>query len=107
MTVRDTKIKLTDAGYTVLVFVKRAYYEDGVWTSDDWGIEVKPPTSKMMAHVRRQTTHTPDRYLKYLPDEGRRSLEVRGLSLRWEKVIPVLDRLAEHSVPEVTIDQLR
>lgn len=96
MCVRDIEIKLVDSGgHTVCAFVKRTYCDHGVWTSDDWGVAVKPRSQKMLMHNRRQPTQTPDRYLKYLPDEDRYVLELPGLTLRWEKVTPVLDQLAE------------
>ena len=105
---RDNEIKLVDAvGRTVLSFAQRAYCDDGVWTSDEWGIAVKPRSRKALAHERRQQTQTPDDYLKYLPDEGRYVLTLPGLTLRWERVTPVLDKLIEHGVPTLTIDQLR
>lgn len=104
--VRDTEIKLVDhRGRTVFSFVKRAYGDDG--GCDDWGVVVKPRSRKVLAHSRRQPTQTPDRYLKYLPDEDRYVLEVPGLTARWEKVTAVLDKLAEHDVPTISIDQLR
>jgi hypothetical protein len=105
--VRDTEIKLVNAsGRTVLSFVKRAYCDDGVWTCDEWGVALKPRSQKMLAHIRRQPTDTPARYLKQLPD-GRRVLELPRLTLRWEKVTPVLDKLAEHNVATIGIDRLR
>jgi hypothetical protein len=108
MSVRDTEIKLVDhRGRTVLSFVKRAYCDGGVWTSDDWDVTVKPRSRKMLMHSRTQPTQTGDRYLKKLPD-GRLELELPGLTLRWEKVTPVLDKLVEHGVTTpLTIDQLR
>jgi hypothetical protein len=106
MAVRDTQIKLLDSGgRTVLSFMKRAYCEEGVWTADEWGIAVKPRSQKMLMHNRPQSTETPDRYLKQR--DGRLVLELPGLTLRWEKVTPVLDKLAEHGVATITIDQLR
>lgn len=49
--------------------------------------------------------------LRSVEDSGRRVLELPGLTLRWEKVTPVLDRLtaqsAEHDTLTLTIDQLR
>ena len=105
--VRDVEIKLVDDAHrTVLSFVKRGYCDGGVWTWDDWGVAVKPRSQKMLMHNRRQPTLTPARYLKQLPD-GRRVLQLSGLTLRWEKVTPELDRLVEHNVPTLTIDQLR
>jgi hypothetical protein len=106
--VRDTEIKLVNhRGRTVFSFVKRAYCDDGVWTSDEWSVAVKPRSQKTLAHNRRQPTQTPDRYLKYLPDEDRKVLELPELTLRWEKVTPVLDKLAEHNVATISIDRLR
>jgi hypothetical protein len=93
------EIKLVDSrGRTVLTFVKRA--------DDDWGVAVKPRSRKMLMHNRPQPTQTQDRYLKQLPD-GRHVLELPDLTLRWEKVTPVLDKLAEHDVPKLTVDDLR
>jgi hypothetical protein len=107
MSVQNIEIKLFDSlGRTVLSFVKRAYCDGDVWTSDDWGVAVKPRSKKMLMHNRSQPTQTTARYLKQLPD-GRQVLELRGLTLRWEKVTPVLDKLAEHNVPTLTVDQLR
>jgi hypothetical protein len=105
--VRDNEIRLVDAvGRTVLSFVQRAYCDDGVWTSDEWGVAVKPRSQKALAHERRQPTDTPAHYLKQLSD-GRAVLELPGLTLRWERVTPVLDKLIEHGVPTLTIDGLR
>ena len=117
--VRDIEIKLVNRdGRTVLSFVKRAYCDDdGVCTSDDWDVAVKPRSEKMLMHERPQKTQTPDRYLKQLPD-GRRVLQLAGLTLRWGKVTPVLDRLAkkltwvprgEHAygTRTLTVDELR
>jgi hypothetical protein len=104
---RDIVIKLVNhQGRTLLSFLKRTYCDDGVWTCDDWGIAVKPRSQKASMHDRRQPTDTPARYLKQLPD-GRKVLELPGLTLRWEKVTPVLDKLAEHDVLTLTVDQLR
>jgi hypothetical protein len=109
---RDIAIKLLDyqgpdyRGRTLLSFVKRAHCDGGVWTFDEWGIVVKPRSQKVLMHNRRQPTDTPDRYLKQLPD-GRRNLELPGLTLRWEKVTAALDKLAEHNVLTLTIDGLR
>jgi hypothetical protein len=104
---RDTEIRLTnDRGRTVLAFIKRAY---GDGTSDSWDVAVKPASTKVLAHPdkpRPVDKDTPARYLKQLPD-GRRELELRGLTLRWEKVTPILDRLAENDIRAITIDQLR
>jgi hypothetical protein len=61
----------------------------------------------MLAHERPQSAQTPDRYLRYLPNDDRQALTLPGLTLRWEKVTPALDKLAEHGVPTITIDQLR
>jgi hypothetical protein len=108
MPVRDIEIKLVDSqGRTVLSFVQRSYCDEGVWTSDDWSVSVKPRSPKMLAHERPQPTQTPDCYLKYLPDEDRYVLTLPGLTIRWDKVTPALDKLAEHGVPKLTIDQLR
>jgi hypothetical protein len=108
MCVRDDEIKLINAaGRTELSFVRRSYCDDGAWISDDWSVAVKPRSRKMLAHERSQPTQTPDRYLKYLPDEDRYVLELPGLTRRWEKVTPVLDKLAEHDVSEISIDGLR
>jgi hypothetical protein len=122
MCVRDIEIKLVDrGGRTVLSFVKRAFCDDGVWTSDDWGVAVKPRSKKMLMHDRPQQTQTPERYLTYLHDEDRYVLKLPGLTLRWENVTPVLDDLAENLawVPRgihsehaygtrtLTVDQLR
>jgi hypothetical protein len=94
------EIKLVDSrGRTVLSFVKR--------DDDDWAVAVKPRSRKMLMHNRPQPTQTPGRYLTQLPD-GRRELQLPGLTLRWEKVTPILDKLAEHDVTTpLTIDQLR
>jgi hypothetical protein len=105
--VRDLKIKLVDhREQTVLTFVRRGYLVDGQWNWDDWEVEVKPRSHKMLTHNRSQPTQTPARYLKQLPD-GRLVLEVPGLTLRWENVTPILDRLAENDIPTLTVDQLR
>jgi len=32
---------------------------------------------------------------------------VPGLTLRWEKLPPILDRLAEHNIRRLTVTQLR
>jgi hypothetical protein len=109
MSVRDTEIKLVDhRGRTVLSFVKRAYCgDDGVWTSDDWGVAVKPRSQKMLRHNRTQPTQAGDRYLRALAD-GRLELELPGLTLRWENVTPALDKLVKDNVTTpLTIDQLR
>jgi hypothetical protein len=108
MRVQEIAIKLENhKGRTELSFVKRAYCDDdGVWTSDEWSVAVKPRSQKVLMHNRLQPTETPARYLKQLPD-GRFVLELPGLTLRWEKVTRVLDKLAEHKVPTITIDQLR
>ena len=115
MCVRDIKIELVHVYGYVLSFVKRAYFDDdGVWTSDDWGVAGKPRSQKVLMHAnppRPSDTDTAHKYLKDLPD-GRRVLEIpykylkdlpegrrvrcrASLRLRWEKVTPVLDRLAE------------
>jgi hypothetical protein len=108
MCVQDIEIKLVnDDSRTLLSFVKRAYRDGGVWTSDDWGVAVKPRSKKMLKHDRPQPTQTPQQYLTYLPDEDRYVLKLPGLTLRWEKVTPVLDELAEHNVTTVTVEQLR
>ena len=52
-------------------------------------------------------TGTPDRYLERLPNGGRRVLLLPGLTLRWERVILVLDKLAEAGIPTLTVDGLR
>jgi hypothetical protein len=108
MCVRDIEIKLVDhRGRTVLTFVKRVFRDGEVCSSDDdWGVAVKPRSQKMLMHSRRQPTQTPARYLKRRPD-GRQVLELPALTLRWEKVTPVLDKLAEHNWVRLTVDQLR
>jgi hypothetical protein len=95
---RDIEIKLVDrCGRTVLSFVKRAYCDDGVWTSNDWDVAVKPRSHKMLMHNRPQPTQTPAHYLKQLPD-GRRVLQLPDQTRPWSwgKVTAALDRLAEH-----------
>ncbi|ULN47970.1 hypothetical protein MI170_00835 [Mycolicibacterium goodii] len=49
---------------------------------------------------------SPRKGLKRLPD-GRERLDVPGPPVPWEKLPPVLDRLAEHGLTRLTADELR
>jgi hypothetical protein len=108
--VKDLTIKLVDgAGRTVCAFVKRLYLENGEWNGDDWGVALKPASEKVRMHPDRPRPADQDsseRYLKQQAD-GRRVFEIPGLWLRWEKVAPVLDRLAESGIQQLTVAQFR
>jgi hypothetical protein len=78
MCVRDIQITLVDDTGYVVSFVKRSYRENGVWTSDEWGLAARPRSVKVLVHPdtpRLSDTDTPEKYLKQLAD-GRRVLEV-------------------------------
>lgn len=49
---------------------------------------------------------SPRKRLKRLPD-GRERLDVPGPPVPWQKLPPVLDRLAEHGLTRLTADELR
>lgn len=111
-----SKIKLVDErGRTVCVFGWYKHMQGPLppWATGEecWIPENKPQSD----HQRRQildaaveydpTHKTPSR-MKHRPDGGF-DLLLPGLTLRWEKVGPVLDRLAEHNIERLTIAQLR
>jgi hypothetical protein len=99
MDVRDLRIRLFDGSDHVLDFVKRSHFDNGEWTSDEWGVAVKPASNRVMMHPKRPRpvdTDNPDRYVKELPD-GRRVLRnVPGLrTVQFGELAGVLDRLVE------------
>jgi hypothetical protein len=97
----------------------RLYDAQGNWNGEEkWGVEHKPERRKAKQrlfeylpkrdHVRvEHSVHDRPNPLKYLPAEDRHVLELPGLTLRWEKVTPVLDKLADHNVTTLTVDELR
>ena len=110
--VRDQRVKLLDhRGHTVLEFLRRAYYEDSQWRWDEWSVAVAPRSRAVLAHPNRprpSDVDTPERFLVTLP-EGRRVLQLPGLTLRWERVTPALDVFvaAVGDTSTLTVDQLR
>lgn len=55
-------------------------------------------------HVPKQG---PPHKVRFDRDANPIKVELPGLTLRWEKVTAVLDRLAENGITEITLDQLR
>jgi hypothetical protein len=106
-------ITLTDdRGRTVCKFVKEK--PDSNWCVSDGPGRRKHKHIERLTELARQGKefppmrrgHLTPAHLTRLPD-GRCYLEVPDLYLRWEKVTPVLDRLAEHNHWRITIAALR
>jgi len=92
-------ITLTDhRGRTVCKFIKEK--PDTGWIVSDF-----QGSRKAMRHTPTERDIPPHRLVR-LPD-GRRVLELPGLTLRWEKVPPILDRLTDHAITRITVPQLR
>ncbi|OBA81239.1 hypothetical protein A9W99_14480 [Mycobacterium sp. 1164966.3] len=110
------KIKLLDErGRTVCVFGWYKHTQGALapWATGEecWIPENKPQRDKQ----RRRMLQSDNKYrpghqtpspMQSSPD-GRYYLVLPGLTLRWEKVGPILDRLAERNEKRLTIAQLR
>lgn len=99
-------ITITDArGRTLLDLVKAT-------PNSEWFARGKPDdiaTQRFYDHplVPYDTDPTrPREWLKTLPD-GRQRLDVPGPPVAWEKLPPILDRLAEHGFTRISVDELR
>jgi hypothetical protein len=94
-------ITLTDKrGRTVCRFVKDR--PDTGWLVSNKPIVHRGPELKFKVRPGDMPPHR----LVPAPD-GSLNLEIPGLTVGWEKVIPVLDRLAEHGRKKLTVAQLR
>lgn len=104
-------ITLTDhRNRTVCRFIKEK-------PDSGWSVADKPVSRKRLAlnvQLVREGEELPPvgkgdlapAHLKRLPD-GRHSFTAPGLTLRWEKLAPILDRLAAHDIRRLTVAQLR
>jgi hypothetical protein len=98
-------ITLTDArNRTICKFVKER--PDSEWFVSDRLYGVQPYSLPAHLAPSTRTGDLPSAHLLRLP-EGRDVLEVPGLTLRWEKLPAILDRLAEHDIRRLTVAQLR
>jgi hypothetical protein len=125
--VTDPTITVVDGrGRTVETFVKivRAATNE-MWVGDthfpaqpagtepEWHVAGRPwsEKSKRQSEIRWKKNgidvnpRSPKRL--HTVDGHRQVLELPGLTMRWEKVTPILDRLWEHGITRLTIDQLR
>jgi len=81
--------------------------------TEAWTLESRPQSRKGQRHGAESMAqhnfdvprHAP-RPFKIL-DDGRWVLELRGLTLRWERVTAVLDKLAAADIDTLTVDALR
>jgi hypothetical protein len=107
------RIKLVDGdGRTVRVFAK--FVDTGTGHTDGWREEPKPTSPKRLNHPDPAPSRNPAdvaRSWGISHRGGRRYLRAPGLTLRWENVIPVFDRIGEQIADEatfpLTVEQLR
>jgi len=127
MPIKAIRIKVVDGqGRTVCRFRKMTYFDASMQPqkTEPWGAESKPISEKWLGADPATPSH--QARLAAPPVRctaaGRRYLELPGLTLRWERVTPVLERIAaalnlvdssgvvllhDLDAAALTIDQLR
>ncbi len=101
MSVKAIRIKVVDdQGRTVCRFRKTSYFDASMQPQETqpWDAESKPMSGKWLMADPAASAPSHKGRLAKIPvrrnDDGRRYLELPGLTLKWEKVTPVLDRIA-------------
>jgi hypothetical protein len=109
------KIKLVDEnGRTVCVFGWYKHMQGPLapWATGEecWIAENKPQSEKQRRRILASDKYSPNNTtpsrMQRSPD-GRFYLVLPGLTLRWEKVVRILDRLAEGNSERLTVAELR
>ncbi|HEY1838605.1 MAG TPA: hypothetical protein VGG53_00015 [Mycobacterium sp.] len=111
------KIKLVDGGgRTVCVFGWYKHMQGTLppWAAGEecfWIPENRPQSGKQRrqmsdAAVKYSSEHKTPSRMQRSPD-GRFYLVLPGLTLRWEKVVRVLDQLAENNLERLAVAELR
>lgn len=123
----DPMVKIVDhRGRTVATFVKVVRpATNEMWVGDthipaqpagtepEWHVAGRPwsEKSKRQAEIRRQKNgidvNPPSPKRLRTVDGHRQVLELPGLTMRWERVTPILDRLWENGIAKLTVDQFR
>ncbi|CQD11914.1 hypothetical protein BN1232_02246 [Mycobacterium lentiflavum] len=117
---------IDDAGHTVTVFERVPASEatqmelggkvvDIPAVEERWMSVQKPDSRRSQRYIDADLTalgihvpkQGPPRKVKFDKDANPIKVELPGLTLRWEKVTAVLDRLAENGITEITLAQLR
>lgn len=115
------RIKIVDhSGKTVCIFGRVTSIDawGNLKGTEEWGVEQKPMRQKAERQTQKYlddhggfrvgpSGHERPSPLEYLATEDRYVLQLPGLALRWEKVTPVLDKLAQHGIATRTVEQLR
>lgn len=125
---REIRIKVVDGdGDTVQKFSKRSYFDKRMQheRTEPWAAEAKPVSIKWLHSDRNPGGFShPSRLAqpKVSHHAGQKYLDLPGLTLKWQKVEPVLDKIAfalglvddsgvvlkdDMAAATVTVEQLR
>lgn len=92
---RCVRFKLADdRGRTICRFSKRSYFDADMQhrETEPWAAEAKPEKRRTRSAPTTEGRLPPLRVRR--TEDGRRYLELPGLTLKWEKVEAVLERMA-------------
>lgn len=99
MPVMANRVTVVDErGRTVCKFSKRTYLDDQMRRerTESWAAQAKQTSEKAFRREGPLSPRSPGR-LEQLPTntfDGQKYLELPGLTLKWEKIVPFLDRIA-------------